>query len=455
MKMKVRALILCMVTLPICLSAVAQTCSNTAATNELICSVPQLFGPGGLTLPNTAHKAHFTSASLNTFKPLNAAIGEELSTLPLGSSGSGISFTFDQALHIPVSSEDSLGPILTDRAATIGKKRINVGVAYQYFSFSEIDGLDLSHLPAVLGHAQFNINGSKPDFENDYITTSNNVDVTMHQAVLYGVVGLTDRLEFSVAVPIESVHLNVSSNALIVRTVACELNGTCTGPGAQCGEFHYFVAGNPCDQALGSTSKTFTNGSDATGLGDVTLRGKFQIIKGERIAVAAGLDLRLPSGDAKNFLGAGTTGVSPFGAFTYRGRVSPHVRMGYQWNGDSVLAGDPTAATGSTAGLPHEFFYSAGVDARVTHRLTVAADILGQHVFSASRLKLSSYTAVNGKVSPDIQSYVGSYDSDGLAFGVKVRIVRQLVATGNLTARLNSGGLRADVVPLVGLSYAF
>lgn len=453
--MKVRAFFLGVVSLTICLSSIAQTCSNTTTTHSLICAVPQLFGPGGLTLPNTAHKAHFASASLNTFKPLNAAIGEELSTLPLGSSGSGISFTFDQALKIPVSSEDSLGPILTDRAGTIGKKRVNVGVAYQYFNFSEIDGLNLSRLPAVLGHAQFQINGSKPDFENDYITTTNNVDVALHQTVFYAVAGLTNRLEVSAAVPVEHVHLNVTSNAAIVRTVACELNGTCTGQGAQCGEFHFFNAGTNCSDAVSSTTAIFSDGSDATGVGDVVLRGKFQIVKRERIAIAAGLDLRLPSGDAKNFLGAGTTGVSPFGAFTYRGRVSPHVRLGYQWNGDSVLAGDPTTATGSTAGLPHEFFYSAGVDARITHRLTVAADVLGQHVFNASRLKLSTFTDVKGVVTPDIQSYVGSYDSDGIALGAKVRIVRQLVATGNLTARLNSGGLRASIVPLVGVSYAF
>ena len=453
--MKLRAFLVGLVTFTSCFASVAQTCSNTATTSSLICAVPQLFGPGGLTLPNTAHKAHFTGTSLNTFKPLNTAIGEELSVLPLGSSGSGISFTFDQALKIPVSSEDSLGPILTDRAGTIGKKRINVGVAYQYFSFSQIDGLNLNRLPAVLGHAQFPIGGVKPDFEQDYIVTSDHVDVALHQTVLYGVAGLTDRLEVSLAVPIERVHLNVTSAASLVRMVACEQNGTCVGLGAQCGEFHYFDAGTNCSNAVSSTSKTYADGNDATGIGDVTLRGKYQIVKGEKIAVSAGLDLRLPSGDAKNFLGAGTTGVSPFVALTYRGRVSPHVRLGYQWNGDSVLAGDPTTATGGSAGLPHEFFYSAGVDARVTHRITVATDILGQHVFDASRLSLSTFTDANGTIVPDIRSYTGSYDSDGIAFGAKIRIVRQLVATGNITARLNSGGLRADVVPLVGLSYAF
>src|ERR1700733_3577153 len=160
----------------------AQTCSNTATTNTLVCTFPQLFGPGGLTLNQPNHKAHFQGASLTTFKPLNTAIGEELSTLPLGSAGSGVSFTFTPE-HVPVSSEDSLGPILTERAQVIGSKHVNVGVAYQYFSFGQIDGLNMRNLPAVLGHAQFLINGVPPvpDYENDYITTNNNIGLHLNQ----------------------------------------------------------------------------------------------------------------------------------------------------------------------------------------------------------------------------------------------------------------------------------
>ena len=105
--------------------------------------------------------------------------------------------------------------------------------------------------------------------------------------------------------------------------------------------------------------------------------------------------------------------------------------------------------------MPHEFFYSAGVDARITHRLTLATDLIGQHIFNASRVALTTYTDVDGNVVPDIRSYTGSYDTDGIAFGAKVRLVRQLILTGNVTGRLNSGGLRANVIPLVGLSYAF
>jgi hypothetical protein len=39
--------------------------------------------------------------------------------------------------------------------------------------------------------------------------------------------------------------------------------------------------------------------------------------------------------------------------------------------------------------------------------------------------------------------------------GGKVRLFRNLVATGNVLFKLNDSGLRAKVVPLGGISYSF
>jgi hypothetical protein len=36
-------------------------------------------------------------------------------------------------------------------------------------------------------------------------------------------------------------------------------------------------------------------------------------------------------------------GVKPFGVFSYKARVSPHAKVGYEINGDSKLAGDNLA----------------------------------------------------------------------------------------------------------------
>ena len=87
---KSRAVLLLAVFSGLALRLAAQTCSNTTTTSTLVCTFPQLFGPGGLTLNQPHHKAHFKTASLTTFSPLSTSIGEELSNLPIGSAGSAV-----------------------------------------------------------------------------------------------------------------------------------------------------------------------------------------------------------------------------------------------------------------------------------------------------------------------------------------------------------------------------
>jgi hypothetical protein len=41
------------------------------------------------------------------------------------------------------------------------------------------------------------------------------------------------------------------------------------------------------------------------------------------------------------------------------------------------------------------------------------------------------------------------------AFGLKYRLARQFVLTGNVLVKLNDNGLRASAIPLVGASYSF
>ena len=73
------------------------------------------------------------------------------------------------------------------------------------------------------------------------------------------------------------------------------------------------------------------------------LSAKGTLIKGEKLGMAIGAELRFPSGDERNFLGSGALGVKPYLVLSRRGRVAPHLNVGYQWNADSVLAADETA----------------------------------------------------------------------------------------------------------------
>ncbi len=511
--MKVRTSVAFALALTSSIPLVAQstTCSTMTYTNTLICTVPQLFGPAGLTLDNQNHNAHFAVNSEAQFRPLNQAIGQELSILPLGSSGSGATFTRDADGNLK-STEDSLGPILTERASVIGRHVFTLGVAYQYFSFDKIDGISLhgsAGFPAALlheGSEDLKALNDTHSFKNDYITTSSQAHLSLNQTVIYGVFGLTKRMDASIELPIQAVHFAITSNAHIVRTQPCEAtldpitgggdclfsNGKDTNPPkAVCGEFHYFGDTSSCPNVFKTVNASFplpgtpgllgelpgpvtpapqprAPGTDASGIGDITVRGKYEVIPGEKFVGSVGLAVRFPSGDAKNFLGTGAYGVTPFGALTLVGKFSPHVRVGYEWNSHSVLSGDPLGVNNAptTASLPPAWLYSGGVDYRVAKRLTLAADLIGQRVLSDGHLSLGSIPRLpetDGHTDPgteattlvpSIKSVSGGYNADAIAVGGKVRLWGELILIGNATIRIDDGGLRANVVPLVGLSWS-
>lgn len=408
-----------------------------------------------------------------------------------------------------MATEDSLGPILTERASVIGRKAFALGVAYQFFSFDKIDGINLHSFPAVLLHeGSQDLSAITSPYQNDYITTQNAVHLDLNQTVLYGVFGLTKHMDASIEVPIQAVHFRITSAARIVRTQPCEatLNpatggGDCigaldkTGAGV-CGEFHYFGDTSSCSRVFTTVTANFPfpgtpnllgefpnttpgpvrsgpPGTDASGIGDITLRGKYEVLPGEKFVGSVGLAVRFPSGDAENFLGTGAYGVTPFGALTFAGKFSPHVRFGYEWNSHSVLSGNPlgvnietNVAEPTAASLPPAFLYSGGVDYRVNKHLTLAGDLIGQRVLSDTHLSLVGIPRLpetDGHTDPktesltsvqSIKSVNGGYNSDAIAVGGKVRLYHELVLTANATIRVDDGGLRANVVPLVGLSWS-
>lgn len=445
-------------------------CPATTRSSNLICVIPQLYGPGGLTLPNPFHKAHFDSDFEASFTPLTAAIGTELTVLPIASPASGFTFAFDPSAGVVSRSAESFGPVLAERAETIGRHKFYLAFSYQRFGFDTIDGVNLNRLPATFTHVDLNPNGTprgpndppspgNPTYELDYITTSNRLDLSTDQFTAYGTFGLTDRIDISVAVPILHVSFNATSSAQIVRS-PLDL------PSPQFGYAHFFdptcvatqlpptAAELACQAA--STTATFTNGGDATGIGDVIIRGKGTIYKGERLGFAAGLDIRTPTGDERNFLGSGAIGVKPFIVASYRARVSPHVNLGYQWNGESILGGD--IATNTKGSLPQQFLYSGGVDIGVVKRFTIAADLIGQRLFDAKTVKTVPYVDIVGNTVPGVSQLsitTTSFNIDDLSVGAKFSPFGRLLITGNLLIKLNSGGLRSTVVPLVGVSYTF
>ena len=72
----------------------------------------------------------------------------------------------------------------------------------------------------------------------------------------------------------------------------------------------------------------------------------------------------------------------------------------YQWNGSSVLAGNP--ATGESADFPDQVAYAAGADVGVNTALTFAFDVLGRYVIDASGSRQDVPRARRPSVFPNI-----------------------------------------------------
>lgn len=415
-------------------AAIAQT--PTTMSPKLAYVIPQLFGPDGLTLPNPTHEAHFDSAFQNNFGPFNSAIGSQLTSLPLPSPASGFTYSFDPALGVYTRSAQSYGPVLAERAETIGKEKFFAGFSFQHFRFGTLDGVSLHNFNSVFQHAQTT---PDPIIKEDLITTNTFLDTKIDQATVFFTYGLSDRVDVSVALPFVNANLVVQSLATIRRI------GTGTDT-----TIHYFLDAN----GNSTDHKTFTNSGSASGLGDVLVRIKGTALKTKPAWFALGLDVRLPTGDAYNFLGSGAVGLKPFIAISGRTkRITPHVNVGYQWNDSSPLAGD--IFTGSSGHLPNQFEYAVGFDAGINKRFSFAADVLGQEIFHAQGVTKSTFTAANGSQFANTVFASENANLTNGSLGFKVNPIGTLLVSFNVLVQLNDAGLRARVVPLVGFSYTF
>lgn len=405
-------------------------------TSKLALLIPNLYGANGLVLPNPDHDAHFTSAFQTNFAPFNTSLAARLTSLPLPSPASGFTYTFDPSIGVYNRSTTTFGPLLAERAETIGKSKFFAGFSYQQFGFRSLDGVRLNNIPSVFEHVQTT---PDPNFKKDIITTENQVDVKISQWTSFFTYGLTDKVDVSVAMPFLRASMFVNSTATIQRLG--------TGNDAS---VHYFTdaAGNRTNTA------TYRAFGDSSGIGDILVRVKATALEGSRAKLAVGLETRMPTGDPYEFLGSGAFGVKPFVALSMQGeRFTPHFNIGYQYNGRSVLAGD--VRTGEERLLPKQLTYAAGIEANVNKKMSFAGDLIGQQVYSADRLTRRNFTGATGQTFPQIAFQRGNFSTYAVAGGMKINPLSTLLVSFNLMYQVNDAGLRARIVPLAGLSYTF
>jgi hypothetical protein len=420
----------------------AQTRPSTLAT-----IFDDVFGPNGLVLSSddvqldgTNHAAHFNSAFQSDFRLVNIALTSQLTAVPLPSPASGFTYKFDASTGTFVRSTRSFGPILSERGETIGRGRIAFGTSLQSFSFDRLDGVTLTDVPAVFRHDAYRSTAGR----SDVIGTRNTIEATVSQfsgALTYGI---TDRIDVAVAVPVVRTRISLLSNATIQRV----------GTGADLG-VHYFA--DPEGPGGHGTSRQFVTEGEAGGIGDIVLRMKGTIIRQSRGSLAAGADVRLPSGDELNLLGAGAIGVKPFVAASMSyGAASPHLNVAYQWNGQSLLAGEVRERV--KADLPDQFVYAAGTDVSVNARLSVVFDVLGQRVLHSPRLSTFEFLAEGPAGTAnlrDLRFETASFWMTSGSAGLKANLAPRLLVNFNLRFAVGGRGLTDRITPLLGMEWAF
>jgi hypothetical protein len=427
--------------------AMAQTpgspLTTTTSAPNLALLIPNLFGPNGLKVESQAllpdgstHSAHFNSAFQAEFTQFNIALASQIASIPLPTPASGYTYVLDPSLGVFERSTQSFGPIMSERAETIGKNKFSFGFDYQHFTFDSLEGVDLNNVQATFTHDDYQLGGGR----SDVVTTRNSINTRVGQFNSFFTYGITKRMDVSLAIPLVAVDMNVSSDAVIHRI------GTSSNP-----KVHYFTDSNG---NLGD-ERIFESSGAASGIGDVVLRLKATAPKSGPTTLALVTDVRFPTGDEKNLLGSGAWGVRPLIILSWGlGRVAPHVNLGYQWNGKSVLAGD--VATGRKADLPDQFLYTAGVDVGLGKHATFAADLLGQRVVNSPRLVRETLTVpLDGETFPQIAFRNGSFNVDNASVGLKINAGGSVLVDLNVIFKLDNAGLRDKVTPLVGFEYSF
>jgi hypothetical protein len=343
-------------------------------------------------------------------RPLGRALARSVAkALPVPAASSGITFAFDPGTSAFERSTEVLGQLFLERARPIGRGKLNVSLTYQYVDLDRYEGRDLDALSdrRPIRDPTAPVSFVVPRFDASLVTHVVTPSLTW---------GATDALELNVTLPVLRTESDVEARLRVL------------GGGTQRGALE----------------------GDAMAFGDAFVRAKYRLLHGRLGDLAAGLVFRLPSGDVDDFQGTGLFEVGP--------RVyanTPAVPLGSQVRVQGFLdAGLDLTPENARRG---EGRYGIGIDVMFGSRATVSLAFLAREPFSrllppdAVRVPRAdgSRTPLFG-IDPGHPSY---YD---LSIGGRVNLWRDTVfLMGNVIVPLNDDGVRASVVPLVGIEVAF
>jgi hypothetical protein len=201
------------------------------------------------------------------------------------------------------------------------------------------------------------------------------------------------------------------------------------------------LRGERVDTYRGRRLVQATGSASASGLGDVMVRAKYNVVRAGASGLAIAAEARLPTGKEEDLLGAGRTSFTPRLIGSYEGsRLGVHGELGYAFREVTNTLG-----------------YGVAVTVVTVPRLTVIGELSGLRLEGLGRLTQVS-EAHPGLVGVDTIRLTGSAqttDRIHAVAGFKWNIANTWLLTANVRRPLTDVGLNADWVPTVTFDYAF
>ena len=344
--------------------------------------------------------------------------------VPVISSSAGFTYRYNPNTEVFERTSQTLGPLFMERPDTLGRGKFNVSVSFEYVELNEFNGTDLTKLqnsdPIVI--KTVDAAGNPTGFSARQLRYSLGLQeyVTSFSATY----GVTDDFDINLLVPIVSTRLRVGVHSQEVATA---------GPDG-------VFSPSPGFEQVGHDH------NDAVGVGDILLRGKYQLPQWDWLRSATGLVLRLPSGSSSDFQGTGDVELTPYLYLStvLWDRVEPEFNLGFDFN-----AGDVSRSAVQ---------YALGVDVDATRWCNMNVAYLGRSTFEGSNANTNFQHLHNGQLvsEPLLGLDFGSTNTSDLSFGVRFVVWHNVMVYANGIYAINDQGLRNDtIIPAGGVEATF
>ena len=339
-------------------------------------------------------------AAVRTRDAIAGLLGAELGTLPINSPVSGFTYRLDPTLGSNVRATSSFGPFFTERSLTGGRGHGSFGLVYTQAGFTTIDGRDLDDGTLVAIASRFT--GDSLPFDAE----SMRLVMRTRMVTFLGQFGVTDRLDVSAAMPFVTMQLS----------------------------------GDRVDVYHGASFVQASAVASASGIGDTVVRAKYNLLRSGGSGLAAGAEVRLPTGDQENLLGTGELMVTPrvIGSFE-RGWLGVHGSFGY---------GISEPAT--------EVQYAGAITVAATSRITVIGEYIGRRLSEGGRLTevVEPHPTLAGVETLRLSATLEPTTRGLVATGVRWNVAAKWLLSVSVMRAVTTAGLNARWMPAVTFDYS-